>query len=218
MSEINRLAWQVLHRHFNTDDLTGLVSSRRQFASHLLPDLQTLIEEQIAPLSPKLVGVHQEYEILPMQLSDLVIREGDAVALTPLQYQDIDIGEDEPYASLHNGLWLFQIGDAPFAVLLSQFLIRHGRKVQVEIAHLPGEHASVFFRDFLRKIEVAGESSRYYRNKVLSFESNAEYSGMQGTMQVHRLPAVSRNDVVLPEATIACLDTHIFDFDRHRGD
>ncbi|PAQ07710.1 hypothetical protein CIT26_19890 [Mesorhizobium temperatum] len=39
---------------------------------------------------------------------------------------------------------------------------------------------------------------------------------MPGSMRVHRLPAVPRNDVVLSEATMACLDAHIFDFDRHR--
>ncbi|MBY5735509.1 AAA family ATPase [Rhizobium leguminosarum] len=35
-------------------------------------------------------------------------------------------------------------------------------------------------------------------------------------MRVHKLPAVSRNDVVLPKATMAQLDTHIFDFVKYR--
>ncbi|WP_246804887.1 AAA family ATPase [Mesorhizobium mediterraneum] len=218
MTEIVRFAWQALHHHFTNDDLTGLASSRRKFASHLLPDLQTMIEEEIAPLSPKLFGVHQPREFLAMQLSDLVIREGEfVVPLTPLQYQDIDIGEDEPYASLHNGLWSFQIGDEPLAIFLSQFTDFEGRRyVQVEIAYLPGEQASAFSREFLRKIQAVGESSRNYRNKVLSFEPDGRHSGMQGSMRVHALPAVRRNDVVLSEATMARLDAHIFDFDRHR--
>ncbi|WP_208647030.1 hypothetical protein [Mesorhizobium kowhaii] len=124
------------NRHFKTDDLTGLASSRRKFAAHLLPDVQTVIEEQIAPLSPKLVGVHQRNEFDAMKLSDMVISEGGTVvALTPLHCQDIDVGEDVPYASLHNGLWLFLIGEEPVAVLLSQFFDRWGgRTVQVEIA------------------------------------------------------------------------------------
>ncbi|UVC19280.1 hypothetical protein [Mesorhizobium onobrychidis] len=61
----------------------------------MLPDIQTAIEEQIAARSPKLVGVHQRHEFDAMKLSDMVIREGGTVvALTPLQYQDIDVGED----------------------------------------------------------------------------------------------------------------------------
>ncbi|MFK0692646.1 AAA family ATPase [Mesorhizobium sp. IMUNJ 23033] len=218
MTDIDPFAWLALCRHFKNDDLTGLASSRRKFAPYLLPDLQTVIEEQIAPLSPKLVGVHQRHEFNAMKLSDMVIREGEAVvALTPLEYQDIDIGEDLPYPSLHNGLWLFHIGEEPVAILQSQFFDYFGgRTVQVEIAYLPGEQASAFSREFLRKIQAAGESSRYYRNKVLSFEPDARNSGMPGTMRVHRLPAVPRNDVVLSEATMARLDAHIFDFDRHR--
>ncbi|WP_394889923.1 ATP-binding protein [Mesorhizobium sp. AaZ16] len=214
-----RFAWQALHAHFKTDNLMELTSSHRRFYPHLLPDLQTMIEEQIAPLSPKLVGVHQRYEYEPMKLSDLVIRQEHAVvSITPLQYQDIDIGKEEPYASLHNGLWLFQIGDEPVAVFLSQFtsLVDDMPYVQVEIACLPGEQASDFSREFLRKIQEGCESSRYYRNKVLSFEGDAGTSGMQGTMRVHNLPAVCRKDLVLSEATMARLDAHIFDFDRHR--
>lgn len=214
-----RFTWQALHAHFKTDDLTELTSSHRRFDSHLLPDLQTRIEEQIAPLSPRLVGVHQRYDFEPMKLSDLIIRQEDAVvSITPLQYQDIDIGEEEPYASLHNGLWLFQIGDEPVAVFLSQFTSRHNgmRYVQVEIACLPGEQASDFSREFLRKIQEGCQSSRNYRNKVLSFEADSGHSGMQGTMRVHGLPAVRRNELVLSEATMARLDAHIFDFDRHR--
>ncbi|MER8598320.1 AAA family ATPase [Mesorhizobium sp. M1339] len=213
-----RFTWQALHAHFKTDDLTELTSSHRRFYSHLLPDLQTRIEEQIAPLSPRLVGVHQFYESEPMKLSDLIIRQEHAVvSITPLQYQDIDIGEEEPYASLHNGLWLFQIGDEPVAVFLSQFTSDGMPYVQVEIACLPGEQASDFSREFLRKIQEGCESSRNYRNKVLSFEADySGHSGMQGTMRVHGLPAVRRNDLVLSKATMARLDAHIFDFDRHR--
>ncbi|WP_404926321.1 AAA family ATPase [Mesorhizobium sp. ORM16] len=218
MTDIDCYVWQALIRHFKTDDLTGLASSRRKFAAHLLPDVQTVIEEQIAPLSPRLIGVHQRHQSDAMKLSDMVIREGGAViAVTPLQYQDMDIGEDVPYAALHNGLWLFLIGEEPVAVLLSQFFDRWGgRTVQVEIAYLPGEQACAFSRGFLSKIQAAGESSQYYRSKVLSFEYDARNWGMRGAMRVHRLPAVPRDDVVLSEATMARLDANIFDHDRHR--
>ncbi|WP_208647031.1 ATP-binding protein [Mesorhizobium kowhaii] len=79
-----------------------------------------------------------------------------------------------------------------------------------------GERACAFSREVLSKIQAAGESSRYYRNKVLSFEDDAHNSGMPGAMRVHRLPAVPRNDVVLSEANMARLDANIFDLDRHR--
>ncbi|MFW8643116.1 hypothetical protein ACOJBO_11650 [Rhizobium beringeri] len=154
MTESDRFVWQKLSRHFKTNDLTILVNSRRQFTAHLLPDLQTIIEDLVAPWSPQLSGLHQEYEIFPMKLSDLTTSEGKRVVrLAPVQHQDIDIGEDEPYASINNGLWLITIdGDMPAAVMLSKFTTRHGPKVQVEIAHLPNEVGRDFAEGFLRTI------------------------------------------------------------------
>ncbi|MBX5139181.1 ATP-binding protein (plasmid) [Rhizobium bangladeshense] len=37
-------------------------------------------------------------------------------------------------------------------------------------------------------------------------------------MRVHKLPAVSRDDIVLPKATMAQLDTHVFDFVKYRAE
>ncbi|UIK01360.1 ATP-binding protein (plasmid) [Rhizobium leguminosarum] len=135
--------------------------------------------------------------------------------LAPVQRQDIDIGEDQPYASLNNGLWLIWIGDMPAAVMLSKFLTRRGPKIQVEIAHLPDELSHAFAKDFLRTIQEQGKRSRYYRNKVVSFESD-EFMGTHETMRVHDLDPVSRNDVVLSKATMDQLDTHIFEFVKCR--
>ncbi|WP_259673250.1 ATP-binding protein [Rhizobium sp. NLR15a] len=219
MSESDSFVWQQLRRHFKTNDLAVLVSSRRQFTAHLLPDLQTIIEDLVAPWSPELLGFQQKFEIFPMKLSDLTICEGEhVVRLTPVQSQDIDIGEDEPYASLNNGLWLITIDDdMPAAVMLSKFLTQYGTKVQVEIAHLPNEVGHVFAKGFLRTIQAQGKSSRYYRNKAVSFEFN-DFGGTHETMRVHKLPAVSRNDVVLSKATMTQLDTHIFDFVKYRDE
>ena len=137
VNQVIRFAWQALAHHFGQDDLTDLSSSRRRFAPHLLPDLQCVIEEQLAPLSPRLLGVHQHHEFYAPKLSDLVISEGQhVVALTPLQYQDIDVGRDETFSSLHSALWLARIEGRPLAILLSQFMEpRGGRVVQVEIGY-----------------------------------------------------------------------------------
>ncbi len=218
MVEADRFVWQKLRRHFNTDDLTALESSRRQFTARLLPDLQSLIEELVTPLSPELLGLYQQWEDSPMKLSDLTGSEGlYVVRLTPVQRQDIDIGEHEPYSSLNNGLWLIEIGDdKPAAIMLSKFLTRSGPKVQVEIGYMPDELGRAFAKHFLRAIEAQGKSCRYYRNKAVSFESSGEFGGTQETMRVHKLPAISRNDVVLSKATMAQLDTHIFDFVKCR--
>ncbi|WSH68562.1 hypothetical protein U8Q05_31030 (plasmid) [Rhizobium ruizarguesonis] len=145
-----------------------------------------------------------------MKLSDLTTSEGSSsCAAGPVQRQDIDIGEDQPYASLNNGLWLIWIGDMPAAAHIAKFFTRRGPKIQVEIAHLPDDVSHAFAYDFLRTIQEQGKRSRYYRNKVVSLESD-EFMGTHETMRVHDLDPVSRNDVVLSKATMDQLDTHIF--------
>ncbi|MGZ2452548.1 hypothetical protein ACVIRO_005365 [Rhizobium ruizarguesonis] len=76
-----------------------------------------------------------------------------------------------------------------------------GPKVQVEIGHLPNQVGHDFASGFLRTIQTQGKSSRYYRNKAVSFEST-DFEGTNETMRVHKLPAVSRDDVVLSKATM----------------
>jgi AAA+ superfamily predicted ATPase len=216
MTEKIQFVWQELQRHFDTDDLTIVVSSRWKFTAHLLPDLQSAIEEQLEPLSPEVLGFQQLDEYSPMKLSDLTTSGGlYVVPRAPLQFQDIDIGEDQPYASRNNCLWLFKIANMPATVMMSKFLTRYGPKIQVEIAHLPDDVSHAFAKDLLRTIQEQCKRSRYYRNKVVSFESD-DFSGTHETMRVHDLHAVSRNDVVLPKATMDQLDTHIFEFAKCR--
>jgi cell division protease FtsH len=165
-----------------------------------------------------LLGVHQIYDQLPLTISSLLVREGQyTISVTPLQYQDLDVGEAEPFAALNNGLWLFHVEQRPVAVLLSHYFKFHeGTFAQVEIATLPDPASLAFARGFLAAVQSAGANSTLYRGKVLSFESGSDYSGMKAAMQVHKLPVVAREAVILDAATMARLDRHVFEFDRHR--
>ncbi|MEZ0250251.1 MAG: AAA family ATPase [Methylobacteriaceae bacterium] len=162
--------------------------------------------------------MHQIYDQLPLTISSLLVREGQyTISVTPLQYQDLDVGEAEPFAALNNGLWLFHVEQRPVAVLLSHYFKFHeGTFAQVEIATLPDPASLAFARGFLAAVQSAGANSTLYRGKVLSFESGSDYSGMKAAMQVHKLPVVAREAVILDAATMARLDRHVFEFDRHR--
>jgi cell division protease FtsH len=214
------LAWQALVGHFGADNVNGIASSRRRFASHLLPDLQAAIIGEIAPFDASLSGVHQPHEFQALTMSALLVREGhSAIAITPRQYQDMDVGAEEPFAALNNGLWLFRVQGTPVAILLSHYQDHFGMSkiAQVEIGYVPSDATSQFARLFLQRVQRAGEESRLYRGKVLSFESGSDYSGMRADMLVHSLPRVERGDVILTERTMARLDQHVFEFDRHRN-
>lgn len=212
-------AWEAFITHFGAAQINGITSSRRQFGAHLLPDLQAAAITQVAPFGPELMGVHQPYDQLPLTISGLLVRDlQNVIAITPLQYQDIDIGEVEPFAALNNGLWLFKVEGQPVAVLLSQYTVYgEGRFAQIEIATLPDPAALGFARSFLAAVQEACAISSRYRGKILSFESGSDYSGMRAAMQVHKLPFVDREAVILDAPTMARIDRHVFDFDRHRA-
>jgi hypothetical protein len=173
---------------------------------------------EIGSVASVLLGVHQIYDQLPLTISSLLVRQGQyTISVTPLQYHDLDVGEAEPFAALNNGLWLFHVEQRPVAVLLSHYFKFHeGTFAQVEIATLPDPASLAFARGFLAAVQSAGANSTLYRGKVLSFESGSDYSGMKAAMQVHKLPVVAREAVILDAATMARLDRHVFEFDRHR--
>lgn len=218
MSKLVNRAWEALVAHFGADQVNGITSSRRQFGAHLLPDLQAAAVTQVAPFEPVLMGLHQIHDMMPLTVSGLLVREGDyVISVTPLQYRDMDLGEAEPFAALNNGLWLFQVEGRPVAVLLSHYLEPPaGRFTQIEIVTLPEPASLGFARRFLAAMQAAGENSTLYRGKVLSFEGGTDYSGMRSALQVHKLPPVAREAVILDAATMTLLDRHVFEFDHHR--
>ena len=218
MAKHFNLAWEALVAHFGAEQVNGIASSRRQFGAHVLPDLQAATTALVDPFVPALLGVHQLYAELPLTISSLLVRGGQfEVAVTPLQYQDMDVGEADPYAALNNGLWLFRVDDRPVAVMLSQYS-KHfeGSFAQIEIATLSDPASLAFSRSFLASVQAAAATSTLYRGKVLSFEAASGYSGMRAAMQVHKLPRVARDAVILDDMTMARLDRHVFEFDRHR--
>ncbi|TFZ61373.1 ATP-binding protein [Methylorubrum sp. Q1] len=214
-------AWEALVDHFGAEQINGITSSRRQFGDHLLPDAQIAIAAQLAPHKPTLLGVHQFHEHIALTISGLLVRSGEyRISITPLQYQDMDVGEDDPFAALNNGLWLFQVEGRPVAILLSRYIdysVR-SRFSQVEIATMPDPASLQFAAGFLSEIEAAGARSTLYRGKVLSFEAASDSSGMRAPMQVHRLPRIPHEAVILGADAMERLDRHVFEFDRHRED
>ncbi|WP_027172973.1 ATP-binding protein [Methylobacterium sp. 10] len=220
MRENSNTTWQVLLALFGAEAINGIMSSRRQFGVHLLPDLQAATIDRLSPFHPTLMGVHQPHEMLPLTISALLVRNGDqAISITPLQYRDMDVGEESPYATLNNGLWLFKAEGRPVAVLLSQYATyADGKFTQLEIATLADTASLRFAGEFLAAAQTAAANSTLYRGKVLSFETGSSYSGMRAAMTVHKLPYVGRDAIILDDATMARLDRHVFEFDRHRAD
>src|SRR5260370_13683001 len=125
----------------------------------------------------------------------------------PMQYDEIDIGDAVPVRCLKNGLWMGQDKEVPFAIMLAtggRFGFQVG--VGVEIAVAAGERGAQFSQDFFRQLEQVISEGRSYRGRIISLEAHHHMMGGGRSVKLHRLAKVNREDVILPQKTLATLD------------
>jgi energy-coupling factor transporter ATP-binding protein EcfA2 len=83
----------------------------------------------------------------------------------------------------------------------------------LEIAVPGGEAGLKFSEQFFDILEKEINKGRAYRGKVISLEGVSDHGGGRiGFVKVHRLRQVRREDVILPERTIALLERNLAGF------
>jgi ATP-dependent Clp protease adapter protein ClpS len=211
-----RYAYFALDWHFAGTPRSQLVSRSREFPGHMRADVQVAIDKLFgSPLH--FFGIHEEYRYETLGFSSLMKWGRNAPAIAPPQYHDVDIGEPEPVKCLHNGLWLCRAGELRYAALLSQHREYHDEvAIRIEIAVPTGLAGDAFVQRCFVELENAVHAARSYRGKILSLDGGAEYRGRSRGVTVHRLPAVDREEVVLPQRTLALLDRNVLGFVENR--
>ena len=86
----------------------------------------------------------------------------------------------------------------------------------MEIAVPTGEAGLKFSQEFLARLEKLINDSGSYRGKVISLEQSHNYAGRVGGVKVHRLRAVAREDVILPDKTLQLLERNVTEFIAQR--
>ncbi len=207
----------ILQRHFGVPVET-LITGGRTFPTTTRVDLQVALEQQFEKRYPaQLLGIHTEFGHETLTIAHLVTNGHYPVLVGPLQHDEIDMGEALTARCLKRGLWLGRSGQTAFAVLLTPDE-RYGQTtgVRVEIAVPPGQAAAAVSRTFLEELEELIKKTGSYRGKVLSLEASGNYSGRGGSVRVHRLHAVTREEVILPEKTLCLLERNVHGFMRQR--
>lgn len=212
-----RLTLELLERHFRGLPPEDIATSSRVFPRHMRADLQRALDASCLAGASKVVGIHSQYHHESLRFSALMERGHQPKSIAPLQYEAVDIGEDEPVKCLANALILGEAGGTPTAVLVAQqYDYGEGGGFNVELAVPLGEAGARFTRDFFDGLEQAIRAARSYRGKVLSFEKGSRYSGAAAGITVHKLRAVSREQVVLTQSTLDLIDRNIVEFARMR--
>lgn len=211
-------AKEILEWHFAGTRIEDLVTSTRVYPERTRADLQHALNEIFPANTVHLVGVKGNYAYEELTFADLLQVQRDAKRLTPVQYADLDVGDDTPVRCIERGLWLLEHDGLRHAALVSNEK-RHqgGSEIRLEIAVLPGDAGQDLTERYFSAIESAITAANAYRGKILSLETADHWSGMAGSVLVHRLPAVTRDQVILPEATLALLDRNVLSFAEHRS-
>jgi len=203
-----------LKRHFGGRPVEQVVTAARTFPRASRVDVQLAIDHFFAGREqPTLLGIHAAVGFETPTLAHLFTPGPFPVDLGPLQHDDVDIGDPAPVRCLKNGLWLSKDDNLPFALLLSPAM-RHGAAggIYVEVAVPQGERGLEFSERFFRDLEARVNTGGTYRGRVISLESQEEYSGRGGAVKVHRLRPVQREEVILPAKTLALLDRNVARF------
>jgi AAA+ superfamily predicted ATPase len=203
---------RVLHKHFGHSDLGNIVTAAREFPITSRVDLQTAVDQQFTNrANTTLFAVHSQMnQTETVTFAHLLTRGPFPIDLAPLQHDEVDIGDEQPVRCLKNGLWLSKDEDVPFALIVApgnRFGMCSG--MHVEVATPAGERGTQLSQRLLRDLELRVGAGRAYRGRVISLESQYEYTGTGGAVKVHRLRKVHRDDVILPEKTLTLLDRNI---------
>jgi AAA+ superfamily predicted ATPase len=210
----------LLERHFKGYSAAGLVTSSRVFPVTAQVDLQKALERFVqAGPDHRLVGLHQQWGHDTLSFAKLWVKENYPVLVGPLQYEEIDVGQEQPMRCLKEVLWLGASKAEPFAVVMTRER-EYGRAegVSLEVAVPPGENGLEFTRKLMKRAEQTVAEGRTYRGRVLSLEQARSHSGKAAAIRVHRLREVTRDEIILPERTLALLERNITEFIRHRDE
>ncbi|MCK1388939.1 ATP-dependent Clp protease adaptor ClpS [Bradyrhizobium sp. 21] len=205
-------ACDVLDWHFASTARSKLVTTIRQFPGHMRVDVQSAID-RLFDKAIRLFGLSEEQRYETLSISRLLKDGRYAVAIAPLQYSDVDIGEKSPIKCLDNGLWLCEQDGLRYAVLLCAHR-EYSREpgIRIEILVPTGSSGAALTQQCFGELEEAVQTARTYRGKILSLDADADYRGRSRGITVHRLPPVARNEVILPEQTLRLLDRNVLNF------
>jgi len=204
---------------FNADTIN---IAERQFPIRVRADLQRAIEnlfDSDIEVS-HFCGIQKEHDFIGISLSDCIVpSEHYPTVSAPPQYEDVDVGEAEPVRCLKNGLWLLQQGDCKFVMLLtpsgSMGQIT-GARVQIGTPNIA--EGTQIGRELFRRLEESVRRATCYRGKILSLEvQEHSYSGKSTGILVHKLNTVERDQVILPQPTLALLDRNVLGFVEQRA-
>ena len=207
-----------LRKHFSAEP-SAFPIVVEQFESSDHPNVQKAIEAYVSErnCSTELIGItaDQTFAYSGIGLAQLIVSArsglwgGPGVTEGPVQYVNIPLEDDRVIACVQCGLYLIGDGQHRLAVLVrgpSEMGIT--RRVSLEAMAVDRSRAEQFLAD----LRLSMRKQNVYRGRVLSLTSDRH----EGTkVQFHRLPAIARDQIILPEGLLGRVERQTIGFGKH---
>jgi ATP-dependent 26S proteasome regulatory subunit len=205
-----------LREHFEKDPTTLPIVSEK-FEKYEHPNVHVAIEDYLSQegRSAEVLGIIRDEHYFGTSLSDLVAPGGSGLIGRsspkegPVQYLNIALEEGKVLACIQSGLSLVRDGNQRLAVLLDAAARLHPReKVTVQVMASERPEAE----RFLSNLRLAIRKRNVYRGHILSLDIDDMHS-LQ--IHFHHLPAVARENIVLPEGLLERIERQTLHFGKH---
>ena len=135
---------------------------------------------------------------------------GPAFEAVAPAYVNVPIDVDETLPCVTLGIWLLRYDDHPVVVLMSLGDPHRGMGGGLRVEAMSADRDDAVA--FLGSLRTLAHELNVYRGKVLSF--NFTEWGSFG-LEFHRLPALTREDLILPEADLDAIERHTLGIAAH---
>ena len=203
---------QRVREHLGTDP-HELPSTATSFPATEHPNVQLALDDVLE--GADVVGYNARHlEMFGVSVSALLGGQGVAgpIALGPVQYVDVEVGDGRVVQCVSAGLFLARHGDAAVALVMSRGERPYGSHTIKLEGISPGRGAieALFsdLRDAMREHNV-------FRGKVISLHQGDDRSV---TVRYHQLPDVSGAQVILPEGTLGRIERHSLGLAQHAAE
>lgn len=199
-----------LRSHFDGDP-SKLPVVEQEFASYERANFQLALAEMLAEPRHRseLLGVIVLEEYRAASLGRMS-RVGSAHNFDegPVEYADVPLPGDLHLACVKNGLYLVREDDRPLAILLTESSNPYQQQFGVEVMAGEREEAEKFSRQLARLTRYG----KALRGNTLSLQKDC-YGGL--SVHFHRLPPISRDELILPEPLLRRIERHTLSFNLH---
>ncbi len=211
----------LVQSHFHPAPVDSITISERKFPFRVRADLQRAIDQLFGAKTTirHFCGVRKEYSHEGISLSDCVVPCSHyPPESVPPQYEEIDVGDEQPVRCLKNGLWFLEQDQNKFVLLLTPSF-RHGiaTGIQFQIGTVNNAEGTRITQEFFKHLEDSVLKAESYRGKILSLEEQEHsYFGQSAGIKVYKLRTVDRDQVILPRKTLDLLDRNVMQFVQKR--